>query len=45
MWKTVPLQEIVDDLYTHDILEYKLGEIYTVNNNRISTLPISLQQY
>jgi hypothetical protein len=45
MWKTVPLQEIVDDLYTHDILEYKLGEIYTVSNNRISTLPISLQQY
>jgi hypothetical protein len=28
MRKTVPLQEVVDDLYTHDILEYKLGEIH-----------------
>jgi hypothetical protein len=40
MWKTVPLQEIADDLYTHGILEYKLGEIYTINNNKIFTLPI-----
>jgi hypothetical protein len=37
MWKTVPLQEVVDDLYTHEILEYKLGEIYTVISNRVST--------
>jgi hypothetical protein len=40
MRKTVPLQEVADDLYTHDILEYKLGEIYTIRNNRISNLPI-----
>jgi hypothetical protein len=40
MWKTVPLQEVADDLYTHDILKYKLGEKYTVSNNRISTLLI-----
>jgi hypothetical protein len=40
MRKTVPLQEVADDLYTHDILEYKLGEIYTISNNRISTIPI-----
>jgi hypothetical protein len=40
MWKAVPLQEVVDDLYTHDILKYKLDEIYTINNNKISILPI-----
>jgi hypothetical protein len=40
MWKAVPLQEVADDLYTHDILEYKLGEIYTVSNNIIFILPI-----
>jgi hypothetical protein len=40
MQKTVPLQEVVNDLYTHDILEFKLGEIYAVSNNRISTLTI-----
>jgi hypothetical protein len=40
MRKAVPLQEVADDLYTHNILEYMLGEIYTVSNNRISTLPI-----
>jgi hypothetical protein len=40
MRKTVPLQEVADDLYTHDILEYKLDKIYTVSNNKISTLPI-----
>jgi hypothetical protein len=45
MRKAVPFQEVIDDLYIHDILEYKLGEIYMVSNNRISTLPIQLQQY
>jgi hypothetical protein len=40
MRKTVPLQEVVDDLYTHDILKYKLSEIYTVSNKKIYTLPI-----
>jgi hypothetical protein len=40
MEKTVPLQEVADDLHTHDILEYKLSEIYTVSNKKISTLPI-----
>jgi hypothetical protein len=40
MWKTVPLQEVIDDLYTHDILKYKLGEIYTINNNKIYILAI-----
>jgi hypothetical protein len=40
MQKAVPLQKVVDDLYIHDILMYKLGEIYMVSNNRISTLPI-----
>jgi hypothetical protein len=40
MRKRVPLQKVADDLYTHDILEYKLNEIYTVSNNRIFTLPI-----
>jgi hypothetical protein len=40
MRKAVPLHEVADDLYTHDILEYKLGEIYTVSNNRIYTLLI-----
>jgi hypothetical protein len=40
MRKTVPLQEVIDDLYTHDILKYKLGEIYTVNNNKIYILAI-----
>jgi hypothetical protein len=40
MRKALPLQEVDDDLYTHDILEYKLGEIYTVSNNRISTFSI-----
>jgi hypothetical protein len=40
MQKTVPLQKVIDDLYTHDILNYKLGEIYTVNNNKIYILAI-----
>jgi hypothetical protein len=40
MRKAVPLQEVTDDLYTQDILEYKLGEIYMVSNNRISIIPI-----
>jgi hypothetical protein len=40
MRKVVPLQEVTDDLYTHDILKYKLDEIYTISNNRISTIPI-----
>jgi hypothetical protein len=40
MRKAVPLREVADDLCTHDILEYKLDEIYTISNNRISILPI-----
>jgi hypothetical protein len=40
MRKAVPLQEVVDDLCTYDILEYKLDEIYTISNNRISIFPI-----
>jgi hypothetical protein len=40
MRNTVPLQEVADDLYTHDILEYKLDEIYMTSNNRISTISI-----
>jgi hypothetical protein len=40
MQKAEPLQEVADDLYTHDILEYKLNEIHTINKNRISTLSI-----
>jgi hypothetical protein len=40
MQKTVPLQEVTDDLYTHDILEYKLDEIYMISNNKISIIPI-----
>jgi hypothetical protein len=40
MQKTLALQEVADNLYTHDILEYKLGEIYMISNNRISNLPI-----
>jgi hypothetical protein len=34
------VQEIADDVYTHNILEYKLNEIYMINNNRISILSI-----
>jgi hypothetical protein len=40
MRKVVPLQEVTDDLYTYDILKYKLDEIYTIRNNRISIIPI-----
>jgi hypothetical protein len=40
MGKLVPLQEVADDLYTHNILEYKLCEIYMISNNRIFTIPI-----
>jgi hypothetical protein len=39
MRNAVPVQKVPDDLYTHDILEYKLDEIYKISNNRISTLP------
>jgi hypothetical protein len=39
MRNAVPVQKVPDDLYTHDILEYKLDEIYMISNNRISTLP------
>jgi hypothetical protein len=40
MRKTVPLQEVADNIYTHDILKYKLDDIYMVSNNRISTISI-----
>jgi hypothetical protein len=30
MRKAVTLQQVIDDLYTHNILKYKLDEIYTV---------------
>jgi hypothetical protein len=33
-------KEFVDDLYVHEILDYKLGKIYTVSNNRISIITI-----
>jgi hypothetical protein len=34
------LQKVTDNLYTYDILEYKLGEIYTISNYRMSIFPI-----
>jgi hypothetical protein len=40
MRKTVPLQEVADNIYTHDILKYKLDDICMVSNNRISTISI-----
>jgi hypothetical protein len=40
MRKAVSLQKVTDDLYTHDILEYKLSEIFMVSKNRISILTI-----
>jgi hypothetical protein len=40
MRKAVPLQQVINNLYTHDILKYKLNKIYKVRNNRISNIPI-----
>jgi hypothetical protein len=40
MRKAVPLQQVINNLYTHDILKYKLDEIYKISNNRISNIPI-----